>query len=294
MTKQNILITGAAGSTGRVATEILRKQGLPVRALVQRDDERAEQLRSIGAEVVVGNLLDLNDMRRALDGISAAYFVYPIQPSLLDATAFFAQAAKEAEVGAIVNMSQISARREAQSHAAINHWVGERVFDWSGVPVTHLRPTFFAQWLLYPQFLALLRNEGRIQRPFGSVKHAPIAAEDQGRLIATILANPAAHAGKTYPLYGPVEMDYFEIAAAVSEVLGRKVVYEPIEMEQYQRILEQAGLSPFKVQHLMAVAVDYRSGIFSGTDKLIETITGTAPMTVQDFVTLHRDAFSPR
>jgi NAD(P)H dehydrogenase (quinone) len=291
VTKQMILITGAAGFTGRVVTETLRKQGLPVRALVQRDDERAEKLRSTGAEVVVGNLLDLNDMRRALDGITAAYFVYPIQPNLLDATAFFAQAAKEAEVGAIVNMSQISARREAHSHAAINHWMGERVFDWSGVPVTHLRPTFFAQWLLYPHTLAPIRDEGRIRLPFGSVKHAPIAAEDQGRLISTILANPPAHAGKTYPLYGPVDMDYFEIAAAVSEVLGRKIIYEPIEMEQFQRILEQTGVPPFKVQHLMAVAVDFRNGIFSGTDKLIETITGVAPMTVQEFVTLHRDAF---
>ncbi|MBT2792813.1 NmrA family NAD(P)-binding protein [Paraburkholderia strydomiana] len=292
MTQQKILISGAAGFTGRAATERLRKQGLPVRALVQKDDERAAQLRSVGAEVVVGNLLDLNDMRRVLDGISAAYFVYPIQPNLLDATAIFAEAAKEAEVGAIVNMSQISARRDTKSHAAINHWMGERVFDWSGVPVTHLRPTYFAQWLLYPYFLASIRDEGKIQLPFGNVKHAPIAAEDQGRLIATIVANPAPHTGKTYPLYGAVEMDYFEIAAAVSEVIGRKVAYEPIKLDKYQRILEDAGMPAFMVQHLMAVAVDYENGIFSGTDKLIETTTGIAPMTVQEFVTLHRSAFS--
>jgi NAD(P)H dehydrogenase (quinone) len=47
-------------------------------------------------------------------------------------------------------MFKISARREANSHAARDHWVSERVFDWSGTPTTHLRPTFFAEWLLYP------------------------------------------------------------------------------------------------------------------------------------------------
>jgi NAD(P)H dehydrogenase (quinone) len=86
----------------------------------------------------------------ALKGITAAYFVFPIQvPGILEATAFFAQAALEQGVGAIVNMSQITARRIAKSHAAQNHWIAERLFDRSGIPVTHLRPTLFAEWLTY-------------------------------------------------------------------------------------------------------------------------------------------------
>jgi NAD(P)H dehydrogenase (quinone) len=73
--------------------------------------------------------------------VDAAYFVYPIRPGLIEASAFFAQAAKEAGVSALVNMSQISARLESKSHAARDHWIAERLFDWSGVPVTQLRPT---------------------------------------------------------------------------------------------------------------------------------------------------------
>jgi hypothetical protein len=67
---------------------------------------------------VVGDLLNLDDVSNALKDVKAAYFVYPILPGLIEATAFFAQAAKEAGVGAMVNMSQISARREAKSHGA--------------------------------------------------------------------------------------------------------------------------------------------------------------------------------
>jgi uncharacterized protein YbjT (DUF2867 family) len=67
----------------------------------------------------------------------------------------------------------------------------------------------------------MIRDEGVIKLPFGQRRHAPIAAEDQSRLIASILLNPEPHVGKSYELYGPVEMDYTGIAAAVGEVLDR-------------------------------------------------------------------------
>ena len=109
-----------------------------------------------------------------MEGISSAYFLYPIAPGILGAAAYFAQAAKEASVTAIVNMSQISARREWTSHAAQDHWVSERVFDWSDVATTHLRPTFFADWLVYPHFAKEIWAKKKIEFPFANGRHAPI------------------------------------------------------------------------------------------------------------------------
>src|SRR4029077_1311269 len=106
----------------------------------------------------------------------------------VEETAFCVHAAGEARVADFGNMSQISARREAKSHGAFNHWIAERVFDWSGLSVTHFRPTFFAEWFLY-----YVRDKIGSQKEFfnGLVKmgfskdgkHAPIAAEDQARVI---------------------------------------------------------------------------------------------------------------
>ena len=145
---RRILVTGATGETGRYTTDLLISQGFKVRALVHKADERSEKLRARGAEVVAGDLLDFDAVRGATRGVNAAYFVYPIRPGLIDATAYFAQASKEAGLDGVVNMSQISAREDSKSHAARDHWIAERVFDWSGVPTAHIRPTFFAQWLL--------------------------------------------------------------------------------------------------------------------------------------------------
>ena len=291
MGAEKFLVTAATGETGRYTVQRLREKGHAVRALVRKEDERSEALRGMGAEVVVGDLLEHDDAIRATAGTTAAYFCYPVRPGLIQATAYFADAAKRAGLKAVVNLSQISAWEDSKSHAARDHWIAERVFDWSGVPVVHLRPTFFAQWLLYRFSRVTIVEDGIIDLPYGEGRHAPIAAEDQARLIAAILAEPAAHLGKTYTLHGPIELDQAGIAAAVSEVLGRTITYRPLTVPQYRERLEKAGLQEFMIQHFCAIALDYQNGVFAGKDKIIAEVTGQPPMTVQEFVNLHQSAF---
>src|SRR6201993_5642161 len=222
MSKADILVSGATGRTGGTAIDELLKMGKRVRAYVRSDDDRSAVLRKRGVDIAVGDFTDIDDIRAAMEGVSSAYFLHPIAPGILGAAAYFAQAAKEAGVTAIVNMSQISARRESTSHAAQDHWISERVFDWSGVATTHLRPTIFADWLVYPHFAKEIWTKKKIEFPFENSRHAPIASDDQGRVIAHILANPKGHEGKIYTLHGPVEMNHTEIAGGISKVLGAK------------------------------------------------------------------------
>lgn len=293
MSQASILVSGATGRTGGAAIDELLKMGKQVRAYVRSDDARAAALRARGVEIAVGDFTDIDQIRRAMDGIRSAYFLHPIRPGILGATAYFAQAAKEAGVTAIVNMSQISARREAASHAAQDHWIAERVFDWSGVATTHLRPTFFADWLVYPHLGRDIWTRRKIEFPFGNGRHAPIASEDQGRVIAHLLARPQGHEGKIYPLHGPVEMNHTEIAAAISEVLGTIIEYAPTSIEVFKDKMENVyKFPPFLVQHLVEVSKNYRDGIFSGTNDVVETITGTPPLTVQQFIARNRSIFS--
>src|SRR6202008_886000 len=141
------LITGATGNTGAHPVRVLRERCLRVRALVHSVDERAEQLRELGAEVVQGDLLDFPAVSAATVGVTAAYFNYPVAPGLVEATANFVQAASDAGAHAGGNMSQIAARREAKSNAARQHWLAERLLDRSALITTHLRPPFFTFFL---------------------------------------------------------------------------------------------------------------------------------------------------
>jgi NAD(P)H dehydrogenase (quinone) len=116
MSNELYLITGATGATGRSAIDHLLSRGSRVRAFVHNDDGHAAALRASGVDVVFGDLLDNRAVRNALEGVSGAYFVYPVtQPQLVDASAYFADAAREEGVRSIVNMSQICARVDALS-----------------------------------------------------------------------------------------------------------------------------------------------------------------------------------
>ncbi|WP_433709600.1 NmrA family NAD(P)-binding protein [Nocardia sp. CA-084685] len=285
------MVTGAAGWTGRRATQLLLDRGHAVRAFVRVDDDRARVLADAGAEVVVGDMFRLDDVSRALEGVHSAYFVYPIAPGLLEATAVFAQAATETGVRAVVNMSQISARREATSNAAQQHWIGERLLDRAPFGVTHLRPTFFADNFIYSS--GPIAQEGVFRYPFGEGRHAPIAVEDQAHVIAAVMANPEPHAGKTYPLHGPVEMNHHEIAESFSKVLGRTITYEPIDRDRFAQFLTGAGYSEHLVQHLTSVSIDYQNGVFSGTNDVVPSVGKTTPTTIEDFIVAHRAVFMP-
>ena len=112
MSASRLLVTGATGDIGHAAIEALAQSGHHIRALVHQDGPKADELRALGAEIVVGDLLDIDSVRDAMRDVDAAFFVFPIGPRLLDATAYFAQAAHEAGVGAIVNLSQRTSRRD--------------------------------------------------------------------------------------------------------------------------------------------------------------------------------------
>lgn len=283
--KPTILIGGATGATGKVATKLLLDGGFTVRAFVHKGDQRSEQLKAQGAEIFIGDALDFRAVRRAFDGIQRAYFVYPMRPGLVQATTHFAQAAREAKSEFIVNMSQKTALSDAPSDSALQHFLGEQVFDWAGTPVTHLHPTAFAEWLFYMRNMI---SDGRYAVAFEATGlFAPIAAEDQGAVIAAILSDPASHAGKTYSLTGPTEVTPPELAEIVSQVLGKPVRYEKISAEQWVREVTGQDI-PFLAQHIQAIAEMHRNGLMAGTTDTVEKIIGRPPLTPAQFVEKNR------
>jgi uncharacterized protein YbjT (DUF2867 family) len=152
--------------------------------------------------------------------------------------------------------------------------------------------------------------------PFGTGKHAPIAAEDQGRVIAGILDDPARHKGAVYPLYGPVEYTYAETARVLGRVLGKSIEYKQIPFDAFLGMLKAGRPDPvggassrnlygdlggkqpegtgdsFTVQHLKEVAIDHQNGVFAGTNDLVEKLGGRPPMTLEAFIEKHRAALT--
>src|ERR1700681_3453979 len=172
---KKVLISGATGDTGRAAVREAIALGLGVRAMVHNRDARSEALETLGAEVVLGDLLEIDTVRAAMEGINAAYLVWPVAPGLIHATVNFAQAAKEAGVSTVINLSQRSANRFSTSDSCRDSFIAEQVLNWSRLPGIHLRPTYFLEWLLYPWQLPYIK-QGILRVPVGKGRHSPIAA----------------------------------------------------------------------------------------------------------------------
>jgi uncharacterized protein YbjT (DUF2867 family) len=288
---KKILITGATGDTGRAAVRESIALGLDVRAMVHTIDARSDALKALGAEVVVGDLLQIDTVRAAMQGVEAAYFVWPVQPGLINATVNFAQAARETGVNTVINLSQRSANRESSSDSCRDTFIAEEILNWSGLPVIHLRPTYFLEWLLYPWQLPFLQ-QGVLRMPVGKGRHSPIAADDQGRAIAALLKNPEGHIGTTINLSGPVEMDHEQMAAELSEALGRTIVFQDLPVEEYVQSIKEMGVPAYIVQHLDGAMRDYHNGRMAGSDNNVEQLTGRRSMTVGEFARLHADVLN--
>lgn len=283
------LVTGATGDTGRPTVKLLREKGYRVRALARKEDQRARNLRDLGVEVVLGDMLNINEMRIAVKGVTGAYFVFPLADGLVEASATFAQVAKEEKLDLVVNMSQKQSRPFAHSPATTRHWLSEQVFNWSGVPTTHLRVTFFAEWLLY---IAHLIRKGRYVVPFDAdSRFAPIPASDIARVIVGVLENPKKHAGATYALHGPVEYSHQEIAGILSMTLAKTVLFEQVTVPEFLRLLGMEG-DKAKQAHFEAVRIDQQEGLLAGTDSTGTEIIGQPLTTLAEFILANRSALS--
>jgi len=287
--KKLFLVTGATGDTGRPTVKLLREKGYRVRALARREDQRAQDLRELGAEVVIGDMLNLNDMRKAIKGVTGAYFVFPLADGLVEASVVFAQAAKEEKLDLIVNMSQKQSRPVAHSPATTRHWLTEQVFTWSGVPTVHLRVTFFAEWLLY---IAHLIRQGRYVVPFDAEsRFAPIPASDIARVIVGTLQDPKKHAGASYQIHGPVEYSHQQIADVLSKTLNKPIRFEQVTVPEFLKLLGMEG-DKAKQAHFEAVRIDQQEGLLAGTDSTGTQIIGQLLMTLEEFILVNKSALS--
>jgi uncharacterized protein YbjT (DUF2867 family) len=293
-----VLVTGAGG-VGRLVVERLRAYDLPVRVMVRRDDERAAEVRALGAEVVIGDLTRPETVAAALDGVRRAYFGLSVSPDQLLAATITATVAKEhGALDVLVDMSQMTvsqmtATSTSESHQQRLHWLSEQVLDWSGLPVVHVRPTMFLDNPLFTTVAARsIRERGTLELPFGTGRTSPVAADDVSRVVATILRDPGGHVGKVYELTGPRTLDMTGVAAEFSAALGREVSYVDVPLERWRtRVLAEAGLPPHTERHIATMARLHRENRYDRSTGDVERLTGERPQTVEEFVALRKDLY---
>jgi len=299
MVASNLVLIANTGGVGRTVLDQLRAQDVPVRAMVRREDDRAAELRALGAEVVIGDLTRPESVAAALEGVGRMYFAMPVSPDHLLATTVVATVAREhGALSGLVGMSQMTvsqmtATSTAESHQQRLHWLAEQVLNWSDLPVVHIRPTSFLDNPLFTTLAARsIRENGTIALAFGTGRTSPVAVDDVARVVATVLRDPVPHVGHVYELTGPRTVDMTEMAEEFSRALGVPVSYEDIPLDRWRaEVLSKAGLPPHIEEHIATMARLHRENRYDRASDDVERVTGAPAQTIEAFVAARRDFY---
>jgi uncharacterized protein YbjT (DUF2867 family) len=261
-----ILIVGASGRLGGIVARRLLAQGKPVRAL-SRTPEKLTELKSLGAEIVQGNVRDPGSLARACKGASAVIAAAHAFDSAgantsraVDGSGNLAliEAAGAAGVSHFVLVSIVGARADHPVDMWRYKYEAERRLKASGLSHTILRPTAFME--LWMSIIAEPVTQGKPAMIFGRGVNPInlISVEDVASFVMIALDDPAAR-GQTITIGGPENPTMTQIAETVGRVTGRPVTMRHIPLPMMRLMGALAG--PFSE----AFARQSRAGVIMDT-----------------------------
>ncbi len=219
-----ILVTGSTGTIGTQVVAQLAKRGGDIRALV-RDPAKAKLPDAVVA--VPGDMLDVESMRRALDGVTTLFLLNAVVADEFTQALIALNLAREAGIERIVYFSVIHSDRYVNvPHFAAKHAV-ERMIEQMGLNATILRPSYFINNDLGIKDVVI--GHGVYPMPVGDKGLAMVDVRDIGEIAAIELLRREQSA-EPLPLdkldvVGPDSLTGTGIAAIWSEVLGRPIAY---------------------------------------------------------------------
>jgi uncharacterized protein YbjT (DUF2867 family) len=277
-----ILITGATGNVGSAVLDNLGTTDVSLRALAH-DESKAQSLKDRGVEAVVGDFLEPETLDPALESVSTILLVTPINPGQITQASNVIKAAKESgNDPRIVRLSVHQASHEAPARNSRQHAEIEDELASSGLPYTLLRPTTFMQNTLMAA--RTVASEGRIYQPFKGGKLGMIDARDIGEVAAKVLTEEG-HEGKVYTLTGPAAISFYDVAQALSEVLGKEVRYVNVPLEKAREAMLNMGLSEWRADVLIEYAKAHSEGYSDFTTEEVEQLTGHPATSYKQFAT---------
>jgi uncharacterized protein YbjT (DUF2867 family) len=270
-----ILVTGAGGKTGRAVVRALAGRGAAVRGLVYRPAQ-VQALRELGArEAVAGDVRDAAAVEQALHGVQALYHICPnMSPDELAIGRLVIGAARSAGVAHFVYHSVLHPQTEAMPH----HWqklrVEEHLFE-SGLAYTILQPAAYMQNVLAGW--ESIVEEGIYRVPYPAQTRLRMVDVEDVACAAALALTQAGHEGAIYELAGPEALTQVQVAATLSQVLGRVVRAEVIPLDAWEQRARASGLGDYQVETLVKMFRYYERYGLEGNPNVLRWLLGRPP-----------------
>lgn len=254
----SVVIAGATGHLGRLVIDHLLSSGVPGETIVAggRRPEALAQLEARGVVPVTLDYSDTDSLTTAFDGADTVLLISGSEVGRrVEQHRNVIEAARTAGVRRIVYTSTPHADTAALILAP-DHKATEEMLQASGLAVTVLRNNWYTE--NYLPTVEQARGTGEVVASAGDGRVASATRADLAAGIAAVLMGEG-HDGKVYELTGDVAWSFDELAAAISEVLGRPVTYRAVSAEEHLVILTGAGLDEQTAGFVVALDGDIRN-----------------------------------
>lgn len=274
-----ILVTGATGTVGREVVGRLAAHGADVRIMV-RDPSKAGGLAAPGVEVIEGDFDRPETLEAACAGAGRAFLLTSSSERAEAQQVAFVRAARGAGVRHIVKLSQLGAELDSPGRFQRYHAAVEEAIRASGLAYTFLRPNLFMQGLL--NFRPTIASRGAFFAAAGDARVSAIDVRDLADVAAAALADPG-HEGKSYELTGPEAPTHAEMAAQLSEALGRPIAFVDVTPEAMRAALAGVGFPDWQADGLLEEYAMYRRGEAAAVGGGVRAAIGRDPRRFEEF-----------
>jgi len=271
-----ILVTGATGNTGSGLVPALRSAGVDVRAFV-RDESKAQPLKDVGAEIVVGDLDRPETIEPAVEGVDKIYLLTWNGPTQAQQAENVIEAAKRAGNPHIVRHSMWGSEK---SRIIKQGDQVEEAVESSGLPWTLLKPTFYMQNTMMAA--QTVSSDGVIYWDMGDGKLGMIDVRDIVDVAAAVLTG-RGHEGKSYILTGPEAISFHDVADTFSKVLGKDVKYVNVPGEAAFESMVGMGLPEWIAKGYGELSEGFSEGFANSTTDNVATLTGHPARSFEQF-----------
>jgi uncharacterized protein YbjT (DUF2867 family) len=241
-----------------------------------------------GVEFVRADFDDPASVRRALDGVDRAFLVTNSTERAEAQQLGFVQVARAAGLQHIVYLSQLHAAAESPVRYLRYHAVVEDAISRSGMAFTHLRPNLYMQGLL--GFRGSIVAEGRFFAPASDARVSIVDVRDIAAVAVRALTE-MGHEWKAYDITGPEALTHAEMAAQLSDALGRQVTFVDVPDAAMREALAGLGVPDWHADGLIEDYAHYRRGEAAAVSSAVQDVTGRPPRTFAGFARDYRQAF---
>jgi uncharacterized protein YbjT (DUF2867 family) len=277
-----LLLTGANGRTGRAVLTALSARGAAVRAFV-RNPAQADELLALGAdEVVVGDMQDPASVAAAVAGCDTVVHIGPpMHPDEVGITRSFVDASLAEGVDRFVYYSVMHPFRRDVRHHALKLDATEALVD-SGIAYTVLEPSRYMQHL--EPIWAKVRDEGVHAMPFGVDKQFSVVDLNDLAEATAVVATEPGHLYASYELAGPEALSQTEMAATISEVIGREVTARQVPLDEMAAAAAARGVSADRVAQMRTMNAHYDAHGFLGNPNILTYLLNRRPTSFREYV----------